>query len=157
VSTDAFHQLASTRYSRFTNTHARKKYFFMAWKCPECGKEPIDDSIGTCDVCGYRKFPAAVVLRCEASGKEIEIRLPGTFGNRSLARLEDPGLRFVSVDQFKLEKRLDAGSWAVVPAPGATNATFLDGQPIPPEGALLDDGSRLSIKDKHFFLTVILR
>jgi hypothetical protein len=128
----------------------------MTWKCPNCGHDPIEDSIAICSVCGYRKFPGGVILRSEATGKQIEIRLTGTFGSRSLTRLEDPGIKFVSSEQFRIEKRVEEGGWAVIPILYAKNPTYLNGEALQEAGQLISDGMRLSIKDKHFFLLLSL-
>lgn len=132
----------------------------MSWKCPQCAVDGLEDSQGSHAIeaggCGYVRFPSGVSLVSDATGKEVLCRLPTTFGGLSLKLLGDPEVKYVSNEQFKLEKRVDQGGWAVVDIPWATNPVYLNGTSIPPEGALLKEGDKLSIKDKFFRLTVRL-
>jgi hypothetical protein len=128
----------------------------MPWKCPQCGNDN-DDSVTTCAFgCGYVKFPPGVAFVSDATGKEIQARIPTVFGASTLKILGDAEVKYVSGEQFKLEKRTDQGGWAVVNVTWATNPVFLNGAPIPPEGAILKNGDKLAIKDKFFRLTVRL-
>lgn len=128
----------------------------MPWKCPQCGNDNTD-SMATCAFgCGYIKFPPGVVFVSNATGKEIQARIPTTFGATALKTLGDPEVKYVSSEQFKLEKRTEQGGWAVVNVSWATNPLFLNGAPIPAEGAILKDGDKLSIKDKFFRLAIRL-
>ena len=132
----------------------------MSWKCPSCGFEPIDDALSAHAIetggCGYVKFPAGVVLVSEATGKELQIQVSTTCGNASLKSLDDSEIRFVASEQFKIEKRIEQGGWAVTNVVYATNPLFLNGAPIVSEGVILKSGDKLSIKDKFFRLTVRL-
>ena len=102
------------------------------------------------------KFPPGVAFVSDVTGKEVEARIPTSFGGSTLKILGDPEIKFVSSEQFKLEKRTEQGGWAVVNVSWATNRLYLNGAPIPPEGAILKQGDKLSIKDKFFRLTVRL-
>ena len=102
------------------------------------------------------KFPPGVAFVSDATGKEIQARIPTVFGASTLKILGDAEVKYVSGEQFKLEKRTDQGGWAVVNVTWATNPVFLNGAPIPPEGAILKNGDKLAIKDKFFRLTVRL-
>ena len=102
------------------------------------------------------KFPPGVAFASDATGKEIQARIPTTFGASALKMLGDPEVKYVSSEQFKLEKRTDKGGWAVVNVTGATNPIFLNGAPVPPEGVILKNGDKLAITDKFFRLTVRL-
>jgi len=130
----------------------------MPWSCPECGVQGLDDSTNSHPVeaggCGYAKVPAGVAFQSVVSGKEIQSRLTTTFGKSSLAGLADPDVRYVSTEQFKLEKRSDG--WAVTSIPWATNPLYVNGSQIPPEGVLLKQGDQLSIKGKFLLLNVML-
>ena len=128
----------------------------MPWKCPQCGNDN-DDFVMTCAFGdGYVKFPPGVAFVSDVTGKEVEARIPTSFGGSTLKILGDPEIKFVSSEQFKLEKRTEQGGWAVVNVSWATNRLYLNGAPIPPEGAILKQGDKLSIKDKFFRLTVRL-
>lgn len=132
----------------------------MCWRCPQCGVDGINDSVGSHAIevggCGYVKFPFGVAFVSDATRKEIQVRIHTTLGASTLKTLGDPEAKFVSSEQFKLEKRPDQGGWAVVNVSWATNPIYLNGSPIPPEGVILKDGDRLAIKDKYFRLTVRL-
>ena len=132
----------------------------MPWKCPQCGVDGIDDSVGSHAIeaggCGYVKFPPGVAFVSDATSREIQARIPTTFGTSALKMLGDPEVKYVSSEQFKLEKRTDQGGWAVTNVFWATNPIFLNGAPIPPEGVILKNGDKLAIKDKFFRLTVRL-
>lgn len=127
----------------------------MPWKCPQCGVDGLDDGKGSCD-CGFVKFPSGVALVADATGKELQMRLPTTFGQSSLKRLGDPDVQYVSSEQFKVEKRTEQGGWAISSLPWATNPLFLNDAPIPAEGSILKEGDKLSIKGKFFRITVRL-
>ncbi len=127
----------------------------MPWKCPQDGND-VADNLVTCPLCGYTNFPPGVALTSDATGKEVQARIPTTFGASALKMLGDPDVKFLSSEQFKLEKRVDQGGWAVVNVPWATNPLYLNGALIPPEGAILKQGDKLAIKDKFFRLTVRL-
>lgn len=126
----------------------------MPWKCPDCGTETIADAENRCPNCPYVRFPAGIVLVSDATGKEAQTRLPFTFGKATLDRLGDADVKYVSNEQFKLEKHTEQGGWAVVNVSWATNPTFLNGAAIPSEGVILKNGDKLSVKDKYFRLTV---
>lgn len=132
----------------------------MAWKCPQCGVEGLDDSVGHHSVeaggCGYVKFPSGVELVSDATGKSIRMRLPTTFGQASLKILADPEVRFASSEQFRVDKSPEAGGWVVTGIAWATNPTFLNGAALPPEGAVLRDGDKVTVSGRHFSLTVHL-
>jgi hypothetical protein len=130
----------------------------MAWSCPECGVQGLDDSTSSHPVeaggCGYSKTPEGVALQSTTSGKEVRARLTTTFGKSSLKGLDDPEVRYVSAEQFKLEKRSDG--WTVTSIPWATNPLYVNGSQIPQEGVLLKQGDQLSIKGKFLLLNVML-
>jgi hypothetical protein len=128
----------------------------MPWKCPKCGSDPIADSTSCCDDCGYRRTRDGVVLRSEASGKQIEVRLSTTLGSPSLTRLDDPGIGFVSREQFRIERRVDEGNWVILPVPFVKNPTFIDGEALQESGRSIVDGMKLSINGRHFFLILSL-
>lgn len=132
----------------------------MPWKCPQCGVDGLDDAAWTHPIesggCGFVRFPPGVALVSDATGKELQARLPTTFGATALKMLGDAEVKYVSGEQFKLEKRLDQGGWAIVNVPWATNPLFLNGAPIRSEGEILKTGDKLAIKDKFFRLTVRL-
>lgn len=127
----------------------------MSWKCPQCGVDGLDDGLGSCS-CGYVRFPSGVAFTSDVTAKEVQMRVPTTFGQSSLKSLGDPDVKYVSSEQFKVEKRPDQGGWAILDVSWATNPLFLNGGPIPGEGAILKEGDKLSIKDKFFRLTVRL-
>ncbi len=132
----------------------------MTWKCPQCGVDGLEDGLFShateAGGCGYVKFPPGVVLVCDATGKELSIRVAATLGNALLKNLDPAEIRFVSSDQLRLEKAVDRGGWLVFNVAYATNPLYLNGAVVPPEGALLKTGDKLSIKDKYFRLTVRL-
>jgi hypothetical protein len=127
----------------------------MTWQCPQDGNE-VADGTNACPFCGYSRFPQGIVLRSDATGKELQLRLEATLGKSALGILGDPEVRYVSAEQFKVEKRSAQGGWAIVGSPTATNPLLLNGAPIDPSGAIVKDGDRLSIKEKSFRLTVRL-
>jgi len=132
----------------------------MPWKCPQCGVDGLDDALSShaseAGGCGYVKFPPGVVLVSDATGKEIQMRIPTTFGGASLKSVGDLDVKYVSSEQFKIEKRVEQGGWFITSIPWAKNPLFLNGAPIPMEGVLLKAGDKLSIKDKYFRMTVRL-
>ncbi|MEI7728111.1 MAG: FHA domain-containing protein [Verrucomicrobiota bacterium] len=128
----------------------------MPWKCPQCGNDNADSAVTCVFGCGYVKFPPGVVFVSDVTGKEIQARIPTTFGATALKTLGDSEIKYVSSEQFKLEKRIDQGGWAIINTSWATNPLFLNGSPIPPEGIILKHGDKLSIKDKFFRLTIRL-
>lgn len=132
----------------------------MSWKCPQCAVDGLDDSFGSHAIeaggCGYVRLPAGIALKSIASGQELEIRVAGSFGRRTLERLADPEINYVSSEQFSLDKRPADGGWAVVGVSWATNPTYLNGAEIPEGGSLLKEGDELSIKGKYFRLSIRL-
>lgn len=132
----------------------------MPWKCPQCGVDGLNDATRSHPIesggCGFVKFPPGVALVLDATGKEIQVRIPTTLGASALKSLGDAEVKFISSEQFKLEKRPDQGGWAIVNISWATNPLFLNGSPIQAEGAILKTGDKLAIKDKFFRLTVRL-
>jgi|GEM_PF-2824984 len=132
----------------------------MPWKCPQCGVDDIDDSLSSHLIesggCGYVRFPAGVILRSDASGKEITVRVGGSFGSSSLKLLGDPDIRFVSTEQFMLEKCTAKRGWLLINNAKSQNHIFLNGSPLGLEGEVLKQGDKISIKDKYFHLTVHL-
>jgi len=128
----------------------------MPWKCPQCGNDNADSATTCAFGDGYVKFPPGVAFVSDATGKEIQARIPTTFGASALKMLGDPEVKYVSNEQFKLEKRADQGGWAITNVSWAANPIFLNGAPIPSEGVILKNGDKLSIKDKFFRLTVRL-
>ena len=132
----------------------------MPWKCPQCGVDGIDDSIGSHAIesggCGYVTFPTGVAFVSDTTGKEIQARISTTFGTSALKVLGDSEVKYVSSEQFKLEKRTDQGGWAIINVSWATNPLFLNGISILPEGVILKTGDKLAIKNKFFRLTVRL-
>ena len=132
----------------------------MSWKCPQCGVDELDDALTSHSTesggCGYVKFPPGVVLVCDATGKELPVRVPVTLGSASLKSLDPTEIKFVSAEQLRLEKAVNRGGWVVFNVTYATNPIYLNGAVIPAEGALLKTGDKLSIKDKYFHLTVRL-
>ena len=132
----------------------------MPWKCPQCGVDNIADSQNSHPIeaggCGYVRFPAGVVIKSDATGKEMTIRVSSSFGTSSLNLLGDPDIKFVSTGQFVVEKSTSKGGWLITSSPKALNPLFLNGLPIGLEGAILKEGDKLSIKDKCFRLTVHL-
>ncbi len=127
----------------------------MSWQCPQDGTD-VPDSADSCALCGYARFPSGVVIWSETTGKELQVRLNVVLGGAALKILGDPDVKYVSSQQFKLEERRDRGGWAISSVPYAANPMFLNGAPIDPDGAILRDGDRLSIKDKFFRLVVRL-
>ena len=127
----------------------------MPWKCPQDGTD-IPDASNACALCGYVRFPSGVALKSVATGKELQVRLGATFGSSALRILGDPEVKYVSSEQFKIEKRQNQDGWAIVNIPYATNPLFLNGAPVDPTGAILKDGDRLSVKENLFRLTVRL-
>ena len=132
----------------------------MTWKCPDCGVEGLDDALTSHAIadggCGYSKFPAGVTLTSEATGQQITLRISTTLGQSSLKSLDPAEIRFVSSDQFRIEKDPARGGWVLFNVAYATNPLFINGASIPVEGAVLKTGDRLSIKDKYFRLAVQL-
>ena len=125
----------------------------MPWKCPQDGND-VQDGMDQCPLCGFVRFPLGVVLRSDATGKEIAVRVGATFGSANLGILNDADVKYVSPEQFRIEKRTDQGGWAVTNVSWAMNPMFLNGSPVGPSGVVLKDGDRLSVKDKFFRLTV---
>ena len=106
--------------------------------------------------CGYVKFPPGVVLTCDATGRELTLHLPTTLGQSSLKVLDPSDARFLSPEQFRVDKVPERGGWVLAHIPYATNPTYVNGEPALAEGSLLNTGDSVSIKDKYFRLTVRL-
>jgi hypothetical protein len=130
----------------------------MPWTCPHCGVENLDDSSISHAIedggCGYVRIPSGIVLVSEYSSKELPVRAPVTLGADALRSLKDPEVRFVSKNQFRLEKHRNMGGWVVFNIKYATNPLYHNGNAIPEEGCLLNPGDRLSIKGLHFHLSI---
>jgi hypothetical protein len=127
----------------------------MSWNCVQCGNENTGE-VSTCRFCHYARIATGLRLVSDETGRAVECRLATVFGSRTLKRLGDSGLKFVSPEQFRVEKNLDGGGWTVTHLPYAQNPTFLNGTPIPAEGSSLSEGDKLSIKGMHFQLSVFL-
>jgi hypothetical protein len=127
----------------------------MSWKCEQCGIDN-DDATHTCCGCCFTKLPIGIALVSDETGKEIQCRIVTVLGASSLKQLEDQGLKYVSAEQFRIEKKLDLGGWIVSGISYSKNATYLNGAEIPAEGVLLKDGDKLSIKGKHMNISVRL-
>ncbi len=127
----------------------------MSWKCEQCGIDN-DDATHTCCGCCFTKLPIGIALVSEETGKEIQCRISTTFGAASLKQLGDFGLKYASVEQFRIEKKNDQGGWFVSGISYAKNPTFLNGAEIPIEGSLLKPEDKLSIKGKFLNLTIRL-
>ena len=125
----------------------------MPWKCPQDAND-VPDEVNKCPLCGFVRFPSGIVIKSDTTGKELQIRLGATFGRANLKILADPEIQYVSPEQFKIEKRQEQGGWAIVNLTWATHPLFLTGAPIDPTGELLQDGDRLSIKDKYVRMTI---
>lgn len=125
----------------------------MPWKCPQDANDVLD-TVNICPLCGYVRFPPGIGLTADATGKELQVRLPATFGAAALKILGDPEVKFVSAEQFRIEKRPDQGGWAIVNIAWATNPVYVNGATIDGAGLLLKDGDHVSIKGKFFKLTV---
>jgi hypothetical protein len=125
----------------------------MTWNCPQCGNS-ADSSTTICPFCSYTKFPSGIALVSEETGKEIQCRISTTFGAAALKQLGDSGLKYASVEQFRIEKKNDQGGWFVSGISYAKNSTFLNGAEIPIEGSLLKPEDKLSIKGKFLNLSV---
>lgn len=127
----------------------------MSWNCPQCGNESPGE-LSICPFCSYARIASGLRLVSDETGQAVECHLATVFGSRTLARLDDSGLKFVSPEQFRLEKNLDCGGWTVTHLSYAQNPTYLNGAPIPGEGSSLSEGDKLSIKGMHFQLSVFL-
>ena len=125
----------------------------MPWKCPQDGTD-VPDGTNSCALCGFVRFPAGVALKSDVTGKELQVRVGTTLGSSALRICDDPEVRYVSAEQFRIEKRQDQGGWAISNIAAAANPLYLNGQPIDAAGVILKDGDHLSIKDKYFRLTV---
>jgi len=101
-------------------------------------------------------MPCGVVLVSDATGRELSIRLPTALGQASLKSLNPAEAKFLSRDQFRLDRGPERGGWIVQSDPYATNPLYINGGAIPPDGAVLKSGDVLSIKDKYFRLSVRL-
>ena len=132
----------------------------MPWKCPQCGVDNLAESQTSHPIeaagCGYVRLPVGVVIKSDATGKDMTVRVNGSFGSSSLNLLGDPDIKFVSTEQFMVEKSTTKGGWLITSSRKAHNPVFLNGVPIGSEGAILKEGDKLSIKDKCFRLTVHL-
>lgn len=126
----------------------------MSWNCPQCGNA-VESSTTTCRFCSYTKFPAGVALVSDETGKEIQCRISTVFGSTTLKTLGDSGLKYVSTEQFCIEKKAELGGWFAFNVSYAKNSTYLNGSPLPAEGSLLKDGDKLSMKGK--FLNLCIR
>ncbi len=114
-----------------------------AERCPACGHEGNSPDWGVCEVCGHLRMARRVILRCPKTGRQITLRVTTPVGRHLLRQvLEDAN--FCDEPQFVIERRLGAGRWMVVPAPGARNLTCLDGRPLR-EPSALRAGARLSV------------
>jgi hypothetical protein len=125
----------------------------MSWKCEQCGIDN-DEATHTCCGCCFTKLPIGIALVSEETGKEIQCRISTTFGAAALKQLGDSGLKYASVEQFRIEKKNDQGGWFVSGISYAKNSTFLNGAEIPIEGSLLKPEDKLSIKGKFLNLTI---
>ena len=127
----------------------------MSWNCPQCGNESPGE-VSTCRFCEYVRIASGLRLVSDETGLPVECRLTTVFGSQTLKRLGDTGLKFVSTEQFKVEKTVERGGWSVTHLSYAKNPTYLNGAPIASEGSPLSEGDKLSIKGIHFKLSVFL-
>ena len=125
----------------------------MQWICQVCERQNDPDK-AQCPGCLNDRSPIGVELVSDESGKEVQCRINTVFGTGSLTSLGDSGIKYVSRDQFRVEKKTDHSGWIVAGVTYAKNPTYLNGVPIPEGGELLKEGDKLSIKGKFLNLTV---
>ena len=124
----------------------------MSWNCPQCGNA-AESSTTTCPFCSYTKFPVAIALVSDETGKEIQCRISTVFGASTLKILGDTGLKYASVDQFRIDKKTDQGGWFLANVSYAKNPTYLNGEPIPDAGVQIKEGDKISIKGKFLYIS----
>jgi len=83
----------------------------------------------------------------EGTTGSISASLPTQVGRALLARAIGDDARYASTTQFHVERSSD-GSWLLRPVQAAQNPTFLNGCPVPPEGAPLREGDQVSLAGK---------
>jgi hypothetical protein len=125
------------------------------WICPQDGTS-VGEGASTCELCGYTRVPVGVSLRSEATGKMLTVRITSTIGQRALRLLDDPDGKYASAEQFRLLSPSDSRGWLIEDIPYATNPIFLNGAPIPADGAQLANGDTVSLKGKFLHLSVTL-
>jgi hypothetical protein len=125
----------------------------MNWNCPQCGNE-VESSTTACPFCSYTKLPAGISLVSDETGKEILCRINTVFGSNSLKVLGDSGLKYVSSEQFSIEKNASLGGWFAGGVSHAKNPTYLNGAPLSVGGSLLKTGDKLSIKGLFLHISV---
>ena len=95
-----------------------------------------------CNTESYDSVEAGVV-QLVARGKQMTVRLPGTFGQRQFKDWGDEFTRFMSPDQFQLLRASDE-RWFLAPCKSASNTTYVDDQPL--AGAVaVRDGMTVSL------------
>ncbi len=85
----------------------------MGYGCGMNEPEPVEDS----------------AVQLVAKGRQMTVRLPGTFGQRQFKDWGDEFTRFMSPEQFQLLRAADE-RWLLAPCASASNTTYADGQPL---------------------------
>lgn len=115
--------------------------------CPQCGTE-ISDGTNGCQACGWG---AKVKLQLTGKDGMLSTAIDLEVGKVLASKICGDESRFMDDIQFKLKTRDD--SWFIKPWPRVHNPTYVNGQPITVE-IQLNDGDRISLKDKAAFIDV---
>jgi hypothetical protein len=128
----------------------------MAWKCPDCGFAENPDDNPLCRGCGYRKFPALLILTAAEGGKAIKIRIDTVIGKYSVQLALSGEAQYYSEEQFRVFKNRVTCKWAIEDLSKAINPTFVNGAALGPAAADLDEGTIISVGSDKGKLVVSL-
>ena len=119
----------------------------MATICSQCGTEIPDGSNG-CPACG---FGALSRLKLEGSLSAITTSLDLDFTKTLGAKICGEDSKFMDEIQFLVKFRDE--KWYIKPYPRVRNEVFLNGSKLETVTEL-NDGDKLSLKDKALFIDV---
>ena len=115
--------------------------------CSQCGTEILPGSNG-CPACGYgarTKIMLSGKLGILSSTIDLE------FGKTAGQKVVGEDAKYMEDLQFFLKVRDD--QWLIKPHPRQKNPVFLNGSQLMSE-SVLNDGDKLSLKDKAAFIDV---
>lgn len=115
--------------------------------CPQCGTELLAGSNG-CQACGWG---AKLKLQLQGAASTLSTAIELTVGKVLASKICGEDAKYMDDIQFKLKTRDDC--WFIKPWPRVKNPTYVNGLPISSE-VQLNDGDRISLKDKAAFIDV---
>ncbi len=114
------------------------------WTCPNCGLAEIEAGAGACPGCG---FVRQGFVRLAGETGAFVLRTSLRFGARNLAQLVGEEAVYAASVQFEI--RREETAWRLYAAADTPNATLLNGQALPAEGATLREGDSICLASRR--------